>query len=376
MRKFRTTFMRGGTSKGCMFLRDDLPKNQDEWDDIFLQVMGNPDPKQLDGMGGTVSSNNKIVVVWKSEMENVDVEYLVGQVIVGENSIDYKSNCGNMTSAVGPFAVEMGLIEVDEPIANIHLYNHNTNKYIDVSVPIDSETKLLDEKGDCKISGIEGTAAQIDVKFLNPIGAKSGKLFPTGNKIDVLDIEGLGKIKVTITDVSNMVVSVKASDLNLKGTESVDEINSNESLCEMIEKIRGTAACLKGFAKDLEDAKKNSPAVPNIALVSKPNNFKDILGNEVLKEEMDFNARFISMFKCHKAAPLTAASAVAGAYNIEGTIFSDMRNKLNLNVRVANPSGIMELSQELKDNDPTKIESIIIKRTARKIMDGYVYIRN
>ena len=206
MRKFKTVFMRGGTSKGCMFLKEDLPEDRNQWDEIFLQVMGNPDPKQIDGLGGTVSSNNKIVIVWKSDKENVDVEYLVGQVIVGKSQVDYKSNCGNMTAAVGPFAVEEKLVEVIEPITTVRMFNCNTGKLINVTVPCKDGT--FAEDGDCEIAGVDGTAAELKVNFLNPAGAKTGKLLPTGNQIDVLDIEGLGKIEATIFDVSNPMVLV------------------------------------------------------------------------------------------------------------------------------------------------------------------------
>ncbi|WP_239283427.1 PrpF domain-containing protein [Collinsella sp. An271] len=149
MRKFKTVYMRGGTSKGCMFLRKDLPADRAEWDRIFLQVMGNPDPKQIDGMGGTVSSNNKIVIAWKSEVPGIDVEYEVGQVIVGKQQVDFKSSCGNMTSAVGPFAVEEGLVEAVLPITTVHMLNRNTDKYIDVTVPIDPKTGTFAQDGDC-----------------------------------------------------------------------------------------------------------------------------------------------------------------------------------------------------------------------------------
>lgn len=174
--------MRGGTSKGCMFLREDLPADRAEWDPIFLQVMGSPDPKQIDGMGGTVSSNNKIVIVWKSEMPGVDV-----------------------------------------------------------------------------IAGVDGTAAELKVKFLSPAGAKTGVLLPTGNFIDILDIPGHGKIEATILDVSNPMVLVNASDVGLKGTELPEEINNNKEACEILEKIRGTACCMMGFAGDLKDATESSP---------------------------------------------------------------------------------------------------------------------
>ena len=175
MRKFNVVYMRGGTSKGCLFHREDLPADPKEWDSIFLQVMGNPEPKQIDGLGGTVSSNNKIVVVWKSDVPDVDIEYLVGQVIVGKNQVDYKANCGNMTSAVAPFAVEEGLVPVVEPITTVRMLNRNTDKYINVTVPIDAATHTFAQDGDCHIAGIDGTAADARYKeSLCSIGKKRG----------------------------------------------------------------------------------------------------------------------------------------------------------------------------------------------------------
>ena len=179
MRKFPCVFMRGGTSKGCMFLESDLPA-RDQWDDIFVQAMGSPDPKQIDGMGGCVSSNNKIVVVRKSDRPGIDVDYIVGQSIVGQSKIDYKSNCGNMTAATAPYAVEMGLVEdLTEPTTVVHMFNLNTNKTIDVEVPI--KDGQFNNEGTCSIAGVDGTAGELKVNFLDPAGAKTGKLFPTGN---------------------------------------------------------------------------------------------------------------------------------------------------------------------------------------------------
>ena len=292
MRKFKTVFMRGGTSKGCMFHREDLPEDRSLWDSIFLQAMGDPDPKQIDGMGGTVSSNNKIVIVWKSEEKDVDVEYLVGQVIVGKSQVDYKSNCGNMTAAVGPYAVEEGMVEAAEPAVTVRMLNRNTDKYINVVVPCEKGTFAQD--GDCQIAGVDGTAAELKVNFLNPAGAKTGKLLPTGNALDVLDIPGFGKIEATILDVSNPMVLVRAEDIGMKGTELPEEINQNKEVCDLLEKIRGTSACLMGFAKDLEDAAANSPAVPKVGFFTKPVSFTDIAGQTVKMEDMDMCARVIS----------------------------------------------------------------------------------
>ena len=377
MRKFKTVFMRGGTSKGCMFLKEDLPENREEWDSIFLQTMGSPDPKQIDGMGGTVSSNNKIVIVWKSEEPGVDVEYLVGQVIVGKEQVDYKSNCGNMTAAVGPFAVEAGLVQVVEPITTVHLLNRNTDKYIDVTVPCENGTFAQD--GDCHIAGVDGTAAELKVKFLNPAGAKTGKLLPTGNVLDVLDIPGFGKIEATIIDVSNPMVLVRAEDVNATGMELPEEVNSNAELCEVLEKVRGIAACMMGFAKDLKDATENSPAVPKVGFITSPKSYTEIGGTQVNAEDMDICARVISVFKCHKACPLTSASSIAVAAALDGTMVKKiMGDGVDTeNVRIGHPSGIMTMCPEVvvKDGE-AEVPAVAVQRTARRIMDGNVYVRN
>ncbi|MGF6907102.1 2-methylaconitate cis-trans isomerase PrpF family protein [Fusobacterium sp. PH5-44] len=376
MRGFKTTFMRGGTSKGCMFLREDLPADKSEWDKIFLQVMGSPDPKQIDGMGGTVSSNNKIVIVWKSEKENVDVEYLVGQVIVGKNQIDYKSNCGNMTAAVGPFAAEMGFVDLVEPITTVRLFNCNTNKYINVTVPC--ENGKISEDGNCKIAGVDGTSPELKVNFLNPVGAKTGKLFPTGNHMDILDIDGIGKIRATVLDISNPMVLVKAEDIGLTGIELPDEINQNNVVCDKLERIRGTAACMMGFAKDLDDAIKNSPAVPKVGVFTKPISFRDIADENVSDKEMDVCVRVMSVFKCHKACPLTSASAISVAAFIEGTLLYEELGKIEgqETVRIGHPSGIMTMYPHIVRNDEEiDVPSVAVQRTARKIMEGTVFVR-
>lgn len=375
MRKFKTVFMRGGTSKGCMFRKEDLPENREEWDSIFLQAMGSPDPKQIDGLGGTVSSNNKIVIVWKSEEPGIDVEYLVGQVIVGKEQVDYKSNCGNMTAAVGPFAVEEGLVEIQEPVTTVHLLNRNTDKYIDVTVPCENGT--FAQEGNCHIAGVDGTAAELKVKFLNPAGAKTGKLLPTGNVLDVLDIPGYGKIEASILDVSNPMVLVKAEDVKVMGTELPDEVNGNKDLSDVLEKIRGTAACRMGFAKDLKDATENSPAVPKVGYVTTPKSYREIGGTDVNAEDMDVCARVISVFKCHKACPLTSASSIAVAAALEGSVVNSLVKKEDLSeIRIGHPSGIMTMCPELVfTEEEVKVPSVAVQRTARRIMDGMVYIR-
>ncbi len=378
MRKFKTVFMRGGTSKGCMFHKEDLPENREEWDQIFLQVMGSPDPKQIDGLGGTVSSNNKIVIVWKSDEKDVDVEYLVGQVIVGKEQIDYKSNCGNMTAAVGPFAVEEGMLPITEPVTTVRMKNQNTDKYINVTVPIDPETKTFAQTGDCAIAGVDGTAAELNVNFLNPAGAKTGKLLPTGNVSEQLIIPGFGPIEASILDVSNPMVLVKAEDIGMTGMELPEEINQNKEISDLLEKIRGTAACLMGFAKDLEDASLNSPAVPKVGFVTAPKSYTDIAGQQVSESDMDVCARVISVFKCHKACPLTSASAISVSAAMEGSVVQKVLrdNSKKGIVRIGHPSGIMTMVPDLREeNGSLALPGVGVQRTARRIMDGTVYIR-
>lgn len=375
MRSFHTVFMRGGTSKGCMFRREDLPADRSQWDKIFLQAMGDPDPKQIDGLGGTVSSNNKIVIVWKSQEPGIDVEYLVGQVIVGKSQVDYKSNCGNMTAAVGPFAVEEGMVPITEPITTVHMLNRNTDKYIDVTVPC--ENGQIAREGDCRIAGVDGTAPELLVNFLNPAGSKTGKLLPTGHVLDVLDIPGHGPIEASILDVSNPMVLVRAEDIGMKGTELPEEVNANAAVCDLLEKIRGTGAVMMGFAKDLEDATANSPAVPKVGFFTKPVSFTDIAHQEVKAEDMDLCARVISVFKCHKACPLTSASSISVAAHLEGSLlYKTLGAPKADKVRIGHPSGIMTMAPAITEKEgEIQVPGVAVQRTARRIMEGTLYIR-
>lgn len=376
MRSFKTVFMRGGTSKGCMFLESDLPARE-EWDDIFVQVMGSPDPKQIDGMGGCVSSNNKIVVVRKSTLPGVDVEYLVGQSIVGKAQIDYKSNCGNMTAAAAPYAVEMGLVEnLTEPVTTVHMFNLNTNKYIDVTVPV--KNGQFDNEGDCAIAGVDGTAGELKVNFLDPAGAKTGKLFPTGKAKEMLTLPD-GEIEATILDVSNPIVLVRAEDLGLTGTELPAQVDAERAVSARLEAIRGAACVKMGFARNLADATENSPAVPKVGFVSASQDYTDISGKQVSGENMDICARVISVFKCHKACPLTAASAISVAAAVPGTIVHELARQTEPGrVRIGHPSGVMTMFPYLdngaKPLDEIRVSGVAVQRTARRIMDGTVYI--
>jgi hypothetical protein len=266
-----------------------------------------------------------------------------------------------------------------EPVTTVRMLNRNTDKEIQVTVPIDPETRTFAQEGDCAIAGVDGTAAELKVKFMNPAGAKTGKLLPTGHVLDVLDIPGFGKLEASILDVSNPMVLVRAEDIHMKGTELPEEINQNQEVCDLLEKIRGTAACMMGFAKDLKDATDNSPAVPKVGFFTAPVSYGDIAGQQVEARDMDVCARVISVFKCHKACPLTSASSIAVAARLEGTILSrtlKAADKETENVRIGHPSGVMTMCPEIvKEGEEIRLPSVAVQRTARRIMDGTVYVR-
>lgn len=198
MKRIPSVFMRGGACKGSIFHLRDLPEDKAKWDDIFLQVMGSPDPKQVDGLGGGISSNNKILIINPSQKEGIDIEYTVGQVVPHKPQVDYQSNCENMTTVVGPFAIDEGLVKAVEPYTYLKLLNLNTEKIIEVKVPV--ENGKFATKGNYKFAGVLGTAAEIHLTFKNPEGSVTGKLLPTDNEIDVLEIPDYGSIEATIID--------------------------------------------------------------------------------------------------------------------------------------------------------------------------------
>jgi len=369
--------MRGGTSKGAMFLKKDLPEDRSLWDDIFLKVMGGPDPKQIDGLGGTVSSNNKILIVSPSTREGIDVEYLVAQVVVGEPVVDYSANCGNMTSAVGPFSIWQGLVKAESPVTKVRMLNLNTNKVIEEYVP--TGDGIVEETGECAIAGIDGTGAELKVNFLSPGGAKTGKLLPTGQATDTIFIEGLGQISVSAIDISNVFVFVHSSDIGIKGDELPAKLNGDKKLMETIEHIRGTIAQKIGLVDSWEAAATRTAGSPKLVILAPPTDYTDISGRPVRKEDMDICVRVVSVGAVHKASPLTGATAIGGAAFIKDCIMQKYLAGADLtdSLRIGHPSGVMKVYVDYETvNGEIDFKGIAGQRTARKIMDGYVYVRD
>ena len=372
MKKYPCVYMRGGTSKAVFFHEKDLPEDKSLWDDIFLKVMGTPDVKQIDGMGGTVSSTSKIAIIAPSNKPGVDVEYTFRQVDIVIPRVDGSANCGNISSAVGPFAIDEGLVPAVEPITVVRVLNTNTNKIIEEHVRVEDGHAMV--HGNEVIQGVPGTGSRIDMYFEDPAGSKTGKLFPTGQKKEVFDVPGYGPAEVTVLDCSNPMVFIKASDLGIKGSE-LTELNQNKDVMEHIERIRGIAAVKCGFVEKWEDARTKSTSAPKVSIVSAPQDYINMDGNEVKADTMDLCCRAISVGALHKAYPMTVAVGTGAAARIPGTIVNEIVKPAPDQdiIRLGHASGVTEVDVKMGGE---KVIKGGVPRTARRIMDGWVYVRD
>lgn len=371
MNKYPCVYMRGGTSKAVFFHKKDLPEDRGLWKDIFLKVMGSPDLKQIDGMGGSVSSTSKIAVISPSKVKDIDIDYEFFQVDILDPNVDSFSNCGNISSAVGPFAIDENLVKAVEPTTVVRVLNTNTNKVIEEHVKVKNGKSMV--YGDEEISGVPGTGSGIDMYFENPGGAVTGKLFPTGNKKEYLDIPEYDKLEVTVIDCANPVIFVKAEDLGIKGTELI-ELGNNKDVMAHIERIRSICAQKIGLVKRWEDASASLTSIPKVAIISKAQDYIDIDGNKVEKASMSICCRGISVGNIHRAYPMTVAIATGAASKIEGTIVNELSNpfkEANI-VKIGHASGVTNVLIEVKGEQVIKGG---VTRTARKIMEGYIFIK-
>ncbi len=371
MNKIPCVYMRGGTSKAVIFHKKDLPEDKSLWKDIFLKTMGTPDPKQIDGMGGTVSSTSKIAVISPSERPDADVDYYFVQVDIKKPNISDNLNCGNISSAVGPFAIDEGLVPAVEPVTVVRIYNVNTDKIIESHVRVVDGCAAVD--GDARIKGVPGTGSPIDLYFEKPCGAATGMTFPTGKKREVFDVPDFGLVEVSVIDISNAAVYVCASDVGMTGTE-LTEINTNTELLSRLECIRGMAAEKMGLVRDWRDAASQCSASPKIGILSPPQDYIDMDGNQVRAEDMDLCCRMISVGTMHKAYPMSYAVGTGAAAMIEGTIVNDIAVPTHGDghIILGHASGCTGVNVVMQGEE---VEKAGILRTARRIMDGHIYIR-
>lgn len=383
--KIPCVYMRGGTSKALFFRDEDLPLEEAARTRVILSALGSPDRRQIDGIGGANTSTSKVAVIKKSSRPGIDVDYAFGQVDVMAPIVGKTMNCGNISSAVGPYAIDEGLVKAVEPITEVHIFNTNTGKEIIEQVPVKNGRAVTE--GDFAIDGVPGTGAKITLKFVFPQGAASGQLLPTGHAKDTIEIDGT-VYEYSFVDAANPVIFVHPEDFGVAGTETPAQFNALPNcaeICRKLEFIRGTGAITLGFAKDLEDAKKNSQTLPKIAFAAKPKQYTAGSGKTIDADQIDLVGRLFSVnMKMIDAYMGTGAICTITAANTPGTLVNDIvcgegRNPLNrvTHVRIGHPWGIMDVYADLKENEDGShtVLSGNLHRTARRIMEGYVYVR-
>jgi 2-methylaconitate isomerase len=373
-RKLPAVFMRGGTSKALMFHASDLPKDRGEWEAIFLAAIGSPDPygRQLNGMGGGLSSLSKACIIEPSARPDADVDYTFAQVLIKEARVDYGSNCGNMSSAVGPFAVDEKIVSVPDGEATVRIFNTNTQKIIHSTFSVFGGRSA--SEGALEIPGVTGQGSPIRLDFLEPGGASTGKLLPTGNAKDVLNVPGVGRVEVSMIDAANACAFVTAESLGISGTEMPDELDGNTELLGKLAAIRLHASVAMGFSRSLEEARTKT-AIPFIGFVSPPQDARTLRGDHLSATAADLTVRIISNGQPHRALPLTGSVCAAVAAHIKGTTVSEVaRQGLGEKLRIAMPSGLLTVGASVQqENGQWHASYGSLFRTARRLFEGLVY---
>jgi hypothetical protein len=357
--------MRGGTSKG-VFVRDaDLPPAGPGRDSLLLRLMGSPDPMQLDGLGGSHSSTSKVMSVSPSDRPDVDVEYLFAQVGVDRAQVDYRGNCGNLTTAVGPYAIDEGLVQARGPVTPVRMLNRNTGTRITAHVPVAHGRAAT--AGDCAVAGVPGTGAPVVTEYLDPAGAVLGALFPTGSPRDVVHTPRSGQVAVSLVDVAGPVVFARAADLGLDPLLAPAAANADPEVLGRLEELRAECAVLAGLCADRATAHATSPALPRLALV----------GDGHHGRPGDFSLRVLSMQRVHHACPMTVLLCAVAAALLPGTVphaAARLRGRWSEEgdaVLVAHPKGVAAAAVRMGD---AAVHSVSITQTARRLLAGEAYL--
>lgn len=377
MTALKCAIVRGGTSKGIFLMDNDLPADANSRKKVIQAVFGSPDNRQIDGLGGADTLTSKLAIIGPSKREDADVEYTFAQVGIDRDIVDFGGNCGNISSGVGPFAIDAGLVKAVEPITTVRIYQTNTDRILTAEVPV--KDGKAQAEGNFHIDGVPGTGAKITMDFSSTVGSATGKLLPTGNVIDYIEVNGK-YYPVSIVDAGIPLVFIGAESLELEGNESAAEIDADRNLLHLIEDIRSRAAVMIGLGKTPEDVTKNSPYAPFFAIVNSPKSYVTPSGQVVEEDEVDLVSRLLFMQKMHKTYPGTGSVATAAAVRIPGSIpYNKLRRAADDHViiHIGHPAGIMDVESVAHQKDGrTVIEKLAFYRTARKIMDGLVYIKN
>ena len=369
-------FMRGGTSKGVFFHGRDLPEDRHGRDTIFCAAIGSPDPygRQLDGMGGGISSLSKVVVIEPSDRPGIDVDYTFGQVVVDAADVDYGATCGNLSSAVGPFAVDEGLVLKGDGEALVRVHNTNTDKVFEARFPMRSGKAQV--SGEFIIPGVSGSGALVQLDYLDPGGARTGALMPTNRMNDHVMLSDGQTINVCCVDATTPCVFVAAADLGLDATENPLALESRLDVLTKLEEIRCQAGVLMGLGVTTQEIRETSRAGPRIAVVAAPADMTLLDGSVLPAEGMDIAVRMVSMGVPHRAVPLTGGMCLAVAANLQETLVHNLaRDKLATTVRLGSPSGVIPIGATIRrDGCNLTVDRITTYRTARRLMEGNVLI--
>ncbi|MPQ67953.1 MULTISPECIES: 2-methylaconitate cis-trans isomerase PrpF [unclassified Pseudomonas] len=375
-RRIPAVYMRGGSSKGVFFLDENLPAAGTERDAILLRVIGSPDVygKQIDGMGGATSSTSKVVIIGKSSRDDCDVDYLFGAPAIETPVIDWSGNCGNLSSAVGPYAISEGLVDAPhEGTAVVRIWQANIQKRIIAHVPM--RNGEVQEEGDFVLDGVAFPAAEVVLEFLNP-GGSDGSILPTGNAIDELDIPGVGNLPVTLLNAGNPTIFVEADKVGLKGTETQDQVNGDVQLLTRLETIRAHCTVVMGLADSAEEATRLRPHTPKLCMVAKPQAYQAAGGKQVEPGDIDVIARILSMGKLHHAITGTGAVAVAVAAALDGTLVNQIVGDIgDRQVRMGHTAGSVAVgAKTILENGAWTVEKAVMSRSARRLMEGWIRI--
>ncbi|HCG5576537.1 2-methylaconitate cis-trans isomerase PrpF [Vibrio parahaemolyticus] len=380
--KVPATYMRGGTSKGVFFNLEDLPQEAQvagaARDKLLLRVIGSPDPyaKQIDGMGGATSSTSKTVIVSRSSRDDHDVDYLFGQVSIDKPFVDWSGNCGNLSAAIGPFAIHAGLIPQDRipenGIVTVRVWQVNISKTILVHVPI--VNGFVQETGEFELDGVTFPAAEIQVDFVDPADGE-GSMFPTGNLVDDLVVPDVGAFNATFINAGIPTIFIDAESIGYQGTELQDQINNDDAALAMFESIRAHGALKMGLISELEEAQTRQHT-PKIAFVSKPKSYQSSSGKAVNESEIDVLVRALSMGKLHHAMMGTAAVAIASAACVPGTLVNlAAGGGEKESVTFGHPSGTLKVGAQAKQTEQGwVVQKAIMSRSARILMEGFVRV--
>ena len=385
--KVPATYIRGGTSKGVFFKLTDLPESAqvagEARDKLLMRIIGSPDPysKQIDGMGGATSSTSKTVILSKSTHPDHDVDYLFGQVSIDTAFVDWSGNCGNLSAAVGSFAISSGLVDAARIPGNgtctVRIWQANIGKTIIAHVPITNGQ--VQETGDFELDGVTFPAAEVELEFLDPAeegeGDGGGAMFPTGNLVDDLEVPNIGTFKATLINAGIPTIFINAADIGYTGTELQDAINGDAKALERFETIRAYGAVKMGLIKDISEAAKRQHT-PKVAFVAPPADYVSSSGKAVKATDIDLLVRALSMGKLHHAMMGTAAVAIGTAAAVTGTLVNIAAGGGEKSaVRFGHPSGTLRVGAEAKlVNGQWTVTKAIMSRSARTLMSGWVHV--